>query len=691
MNTIPRTLTTATLVLLVAVGALAQQAPTPANEDFAIYSMAEITVSANAPKAEVAQTTTVTAEDIKAQNARTVAEALATTAGLRVSSGRKNEAAVSIHGFDQSKILVLIDGVPYYETNYGKLDLNQIPTDNIARIDVTKGAASVLYGANAMGGVINIITKKASDKPFYGATLETGENGPRQYVVTHGQKTGKVNYWVSYTHMESDGWDLSKDFEPKEGTISQRSPNKTITKVLQGKGRRVNSDVDKDNAWFKIGVENSPDSAFWVNLHYLDMTKGMPPATDNVSVFLNRPQFSQFARMPAYRDRGVDVDLKQRLSRKLLLKAKVSHHDHQDNYDSYTDDTYTQKMARSTFKDYLTGGTILLESSLGQKNTARLSLNYKTDSHRERDDTYLPFAETQSYTGSVGIEDELELSARTRAVVGISYDWFDVTDAERNLLDKSGNIVRQDPLPAPTHSFVNPMFGITHELSPRSQVFVSIARKSRFPLLQYLYSSKNGNTDLDPERSTNYIMGYNTLVADTLRLELSGFWYNVADLISRSGTDPTNLYQNYGRIRMRGVEAAAILFASPSLSLRADYMLNDAEDVSSGRVTRKVLNVPREKAGLGVQWKLPRVAARVDLDATYMGEVFTSLPSPKTPADPTKKVASYFLTNARVGVDLLTGLELWAAVRNIFDKDYYPEYGFPAPGRSASVGLSAKL
>ena len=81
----------------------------------------------------------MTAEEIKARNARTVAEALATTPGIRVSTGRKNEPNVSIHGFDQSKILVLIDGVPYYETNYGKLDLNQIPTDNIARIEVTKG------------------------------------------------------------------------------------------------------------------------------------------------------------------------------------------------------------------------------------------------------------------------------------------------------------------------------------------------------------------------------------------------------------------------------------------------------------------------------------------------------------------------------------------------------------------------
>ncbi len=99
---------------------------------------------------------------------------MANTPGIRVTTGRKNEPNVSIHGFDQSMILVLIDGVPYYETNYGKLDLNQIPTDNIAKIEITKGAASVLYGANALGGVINIITKKGTEKPFTSVSLEAG-------------------------------------------------------------------------------------------------------------------------------------------------------------------------------------------------------------------------------------------------------------------------------------------------------------------------------------------------------------------------------------------------------------------------------------------------------------------------------------------------------------------------------------
>lgn len=670
---------------------IAQQPDLPPPPDHELYYMAEITVNAGAPRTEVAQTTTITAEEITAKNARTVAEALEFAAGLRVSTGRKNEPNISIHGFDQAKILVLIDGVPYYETNYGRLDLNQIPTENIASIEITKSAASVLYGANAMGGVVNIITKKASDAPFTGLSVETGENGLRQFALTHGQKRGRFSYWASMSHYETDGWNVSSDYEPTVGTIAFRSPKSNVPTVLQSAGRRVNSDVERTSAWFKAGYERNENSAYWVNLHYLDTTKGMPPSTDRVSVFQSRPQFSQLARMPDYRDVGIDLDLRERLSQRLVLKAKLFSHDHQDHYDSYRDLEYRDRMARSTFKDSLVGGTVLLESPVGTSHTARMSLNYKADAHRERDDTYLPYSKTRSYTGSIGFEDEIELSENATAVVGISFDWFDVSHAERNILDDNGDFLRHDPLFKPSANFLNPMAGITWALSDHSRLHASIARKSRFPVLQYLYSSRSGNPDLDPERSTNFNVGYAARVSRHLLIDVAGFWYDITDLISRSGVDPTNLYQNYGEIRMRGLELAASLDATPNLVVRADLTVSDAEDRSEGRVTDKVAHVPELKAGVGFRWRIPSLRTKIDLDGIYLSDVYTSLPSPRYPDDPVQEVDCYFLTNARAGFDISTRLELWLAVRNLFDVDYSTEFGYPAPGRLISVGLSARF
>ena len=153
------------------------------NKEFEAYTLGEIVVSGDKVR-ETTVITEVTAEDIAATNSKTVAEALAYAPGVKVTTGRKNEPNVSIRGFDQAQTLILIDGVPYYETNFGKLDLNQIPTDNVARIEVIKGDASVLYGANALAGVINIITKQPSEKPFTSATVEFSR---KQHLPPFGQ------------------------------------------------------------------------------------------------------------------------------------------------------------------------------------------------------------------------------------------------------------------------------------------------------------------------------------------------------------------------------------------------------------------------------------------------------------------------------------------------------------------------
>jgi iron complex outermembrane receptor protein len=653
--------------------------------------MGQITVTAEAPAVEAVDLEVMTAEEIKAVNARTVAEALVFIPGVRISIGRKNEPNLAIGAFDQSKILVLIDGVPYYETNYGKLDLNQISTDNIARIEVSKGAASVLYGANAMGGVVNIVTKRANDRSFTGATVEIGESSTRRLAVSHGMSHGKLSYWMSFSHMESDGWDVSGDFEPYQGSIVTRGPSSTTAATLQGEGRRTSSDYEREDAWLKIGWENSDDSAFWINLHYLDMTKGLPPATDEVRVFLFRPAFSHIGRMPDYRDSGIDLDMRQRLSDRLVLKSKLFYHGHQDHYDSYGDLSYSERLARSTFKDYLAGGSAIVEARLADWSTLRLAVNYRKDSHRERDDTYLPFAETQSYTGSIGVEEELRLSDDLRLVLGVSHDWFDVSSAERNILGDDGNLKNQDPLETPSSSFANPMVGLSYTVGDTGELFASAGRKTRFPLLSQLYSTRSGNIELDPERSTNVVVGYRSTASSGLRLKLSGFWYEISDLITRSSTGPSNIYQNYAEVRMRGIELGASTTIFDSLVLRADITYNDAEDQSRGRVTTDVVNVAELIGGIGLKWRLPGAPAALDLNIRYLDDVFTSLPSPRYPDDPVEQVSGYLLTDIRFGYDLTPKLEVWATVRNLLDESYESEYAYPGPGRAISFGLSGKL
>lgn len=660
--------------------------PPPAWEP---YALARVTVTAEADAVdETALRVTVTAREIEARNARNVAEALAAVPGLRVSTGRKNEPTVWVHGFDQSRVQVLVDGVPYYETNYGKLDLAQIPTDNVARIEITKGAASVLAGANALGGTINIISRTAGTVPHTAVLVEGGDYATGRFTATHGQKRGALSYWLNVSGQTSDGTPLSGSYEPRTGVIRQRNPTKNTTTVLEDGGKRLNSDTESWNAWAKVGWEPSRDSALFVNLHYFDRAKGAPPATDSVQVLLARPAFSQFARIPTYRDLGVDLDGRQRIAPGVTLKAKGFYHEHVDDYVSYADREYREKIAVSRFDDTLAGGSLLLDWETADWSTLRLAAHLKDDTHRERDDAYLPFAESSSITGSIGLEESITLSRRLSAVAGVSYDWFDVGSATRNVTDGAGGFVRQASLATPSDDQVNPMAGLVWRGASGTVVNAAVARKSRFPTLSQLYSSRSGNTGLASERSVNTTVSVSHPLGTALRLEGGAFLYDVRDLITRNGSNVLNVFQNLGEVRMAGLEALVEVTPLPGLSLRADYTWIDAKDRSDGRVTDDVTYVPAHKAGFLASYTVPGPRTLLDLDALYVGAMYSSLPSPAFPTDPVKRSDGYFLVGAKVTQEVLKGVRLHVAVRNLFDTDFESEPGFPGPGRTFAFGAA---
>lgn len=666
------------------------QAAPPAKE-FEVYNLGEVVVSAeNAKVKEVAVVNEITAEDIKATNSKTLAEALFSAPGVRVTTGSKNTPSVSIHGFAQSRILILIDGVPYYETKYGSLDLNQIPTENIAKIEITKGAASVLYGANALGGVINVITKKPSEKPYTSASMEFSENNTQRYSATHGMKTGIFNYWLNYTYAKSDGYDLSDDFEPRATTITKKPGGKS-TAVLQGKGERVNSDYESNNVWAKFGIEPNKDSAYYVNFHYLDRDKAWSPSTDSLQYFNKRPYFTQFARIPNYQDWGFDLDAKQKVHDKVTLKAKLFYHNHNDDLDSYTDQTYTTQLAHSTYKDYILGGSFFADYQPVDWDILRFSVHYKKDNHQQRDDEYLPFEESESFTGSVGVENEFNLVKNLSIVAGISYDWFDVNKAEKTNTNNSGNFTSMSENPTTDADAVNPMVGLTYNFSDNTKIFGSVAHKSRFPTLNELYSTKGGNSNLKAEKSWNYTLGVSRPISTYAKAGASLFYYDVDDMITKDAPGWLGTNYNVGNVNLYGFEVNAEVYPLTGLTLRADYTYEEARDRSEGRVTDDVTFVPKHKVDLGIQYLIPQVKTRLNFNMTYVADTYSQLPTASSPTTAVLKASDYTIFDAKITQPIWKYFEAYVACKNIFDKDYEPEVGYPAPGRSFWVGLMAKF
>lgn len=230
--------------------------------------------------AETATVSIVTAEQIKAKGARNVAEALEFLPGAHVRVGGRGEAYVRLRGFRQRETAILMDGIPVYSPYDGQLDLSSIPVDTIERIEVVKGASSVMYGPNAMGGVVNIITKKSdgTQKVNLRGEYGSGESGTVGALLQGG--VGKARYLVSGNY-------LNQEFFPLSGKYDSQ-PN-------QGRGERANSDRRIWNGKLSFGWDMGEQRQMSVNFSHIDQNRGLPHhESDKKAKFLRFNDWQQW-------------------------------------------------------------------------------------------------------------------------------------------------------------------------------------------------------------------------------------------------------------------------------------------------------------------------------------------------------------------------------------------------------------
>jgi outer membrane cobalamin receptor len=142
-----------------------------------VYSLGEVVVSADSPENTPAKTVEITAQDIEKRHALTLAKALELLPGVDVRRGGQGVPRVNIRGFRSRHTILLLNGIPMNSTYDSQFDPNMISTENIAKIKVSYGGHSVLYGQGGLAGVINIITKQGTTGLGGDVSAEMDEHG----------------------------------------------------------------------------------------------------------------------------------------------------------------------------------------------------------------------------------------------------------------------------------------------------------------------------------------------------------------------------------------------------------------------------------------------------------------------------------------------------------------------------------
>ncbi len=152
--------------------------------------------------------TVITSEDITRQGAITVAEALRNVPGmsLQASGGTYgSHVDARLRGADADQMLVLVDGVEANSTWLGSFSFADMPAENVERIEVVRGPASALYGSEAVGGVVNIISKRGSGGFSPSFTLEGGSLGTTRACASVSGGSGAFDYSLSLSRLTTDG------------------------------------------------------------------------------------------------------------------------------------------------------------------------------------------------------------------------------------------------------------------------------------------------------------------------------------------------------------------------------------------------------------------------------------------------------------------------------------------------------
>lgn len=643
-----------------------------------VFELGEIVVSANREAVNLATTVMeITSDDIVARGANTVADALDMLPGVDIQQGGKN-AWVYLRGFDQEDMKVLIDGVPAYQTYDKVVDLSLIPVDSVAKITVTKGASSVLYGANTFGGVINIITKKGGKTPGGEVSASFGENRTQNYVFNYGGSSNNFNYWLTMGHRRSDGFDLSEGFnrnDPRYGIGSTYN---------EDGGLRDLSDYQMNTLSAKVGYEPSADSRIYISFDYHQNEKGIPSSASRYWSYVDWDQWH------------VNIVGEKKITDLLKTKVRLYYVSHEDTIEDVGWDaahtTARKWFETSSYDDSTTGLELHNYLNFGPISNLKIGFNYVRDNHKQMDyyDAttwpvvrfgdpigYRPQEEYEADTFTIAVEDEISLyNDKLMFVMGVSYDNY----KPKKAYDK--------PVPDSTDSF-NPQGGIVYILNEATSFHASIGKKIRFPRLKELYSDMaGGNPEMNPQETIAYEVGVDHSFGMNTNASLALFYNDITDLIERV-LDPASgdrYYKNVGEAKIEGFEFSL------------DHMFN--ESVHTG-FSYTYLATMDKTANQDLTYR-PRHKLSLDTRCRFSYGIFSNLQMSYTSGgyefDPNDNMVSsrgFFLVNARIEKQIesilgMKGSTLFAQAYNIFDKNY-TEGGDPQAGVNYMVGLKMRF
>jgi vitamin B12 transporter len=623
---------------------MAQEAPTqqPASAPIQLGTIDVISATGVAtPESQIANSVTViTAEQMERDQRRTLPDALATVPGLNIvqTGSPGGITSVFMRGTNSNHVKVLIDGIDVTDPSSGNqtFDFSQMLTADIARIEVLRGPQSGLYGADAIGGVISITTKKGEGPPKATVTAEGGSFGTFNQSANFSGSKDRFNYSFNIQHFQA------------------ASTPVTPLNLLPPGEKRNNDFYDNKTYSMRMGYDFS--DAFSVNVvsRYTDGTLRFTGDTQNPVDFTSFPAASQ--------TRSV---VHQSYTRGEAVWSLFD-----GRFTNYFGVGYTNAWNLNEGPGFSTPGTV---SSINVGE--RVKVDWRG---------VASLAEGQTLV--MGVEDEQFSLEQTANPMFRNADKAAYLELQSKFFDRLFLVsnIRHDE---------NDAFGghDTYRVAPavilpgiETKLKASYGTGFKAPTLNQLHVSAPefnffANPNLKPETSTGYDFGFEQPLFDNrVRFGVTYFHNDITNLIVFGLFPPPNpdfrssLF-NVGQATTYGTESFVSWAVTDRLSLRADYTNMSARDDTTGL---DLLRRPRIKESVTATWK---PIDQLSLSATVLhigtwvdisrdGTVSGILASPVT------------LVNLAANYTINDQWSVFGRIDNLFDVHYQDPIGFERPG-----------
>ncbi|PWQ95160.1 TonB-dependent receptor plug domain-containing protein [Leucothrix arctica] len=551
------------------------------------------------------KTEVVTQADIEKKHARDLGESIKNIPGLSLKKIHgKSGYELWIQGMSGDRVLILIDGRPVSASTGSTVDVTQIGTLNIDRIEVVKGAVSALHSSAAMGGVVNIITNKPGKARKYKVTLDAGtydefNAGDSPINDVHGSfelgglLAGGVIGKVSASIRDTQGIDL----QPDEWDFDGDSGNKVN---VDGTFRK---DFSKDN-W----IQYTP------SFYREDLSRNFSTFAPGYGDILNEK--TELATRI-----NNTISFQKTMTNKRRLSGHIAHEIFKDDTSQDTVSTDRVDQERNGELEYT---TLDLQYDFPVGKNHLLTAGFSAyQAGLEQHQTKRSATETEYIV-------EVPHTTRTNYDLYLQDDFF-IGD---NLEILPGIRLQQDS-DFGFHSApkVNAMYDTQLNDNWDMKFRVGIGAGYRTPNLKerhYVFDHSAlgymvlGDPSVTPETSLTYQAGVDFYRNDGLGYDINLFHNNVEDLIATtlSGYEEgvaMYRYANVDEARLQGVEMALTVPVTNNLKIKGSYNYLDAKNTNTNKqLTRR----PEHEVKAELDWHLPRLDTDVSLFASWQSEEY---------------------------------------------------------------------